>query len=127
MKPVTVIYSLLSTLLLASGCIPFRAPQSPQGSGRVIDTDTRIPVAQAHIFFRGYPKSETRSDTNGCFSIKATYKTYWLPPLPFDFFGRLGVWVVEAPGYQVFFFDQAAQPAGTVVAGPAFEVGLKRE
>ena len=122
MKYLVISFCLLVTLLLTSGCIPFSVPQSPEASGRLIDADTRTPVAQAHIFFRGYPKSEATSDTSGCFRINPTFKTRWLPPLPFDFFIPPGVMVAEASGYQPLVFDQTNQPEGTIVSGRDFEL-----
>ena len=97
-------------------------PQSPAASGRVIDVQTLMPIAQAHVFFIGYPRSQTMTGTNGCFQIYSTFKTCWASPLPFDSFVPLGVMVVEAPGYQVFVFDQTAQPPGTIVSGMDFEI-----
>ena len=124
MKYPTVIPCLL---LLTAGCVPMGQPQSPAANGRIIDADSRIPVSQAHVFFRGYPKSEAMTGTNGCFRIDPNFKTRWLPPLPFDFHIPPGILMVEASGYQTIIFDQAAQPPGTIVSGRDFELELKKQ
>lgn len=101
-------------------------PESPAASGRVIDAETWMPIAQAHVFFRGYLGSEAMTGTNGYFQIYPTFKMRWVPPLPFDAFIPLGVMVVEAPGYQTFVFDQAVQPPGMIVSGTNQWIALKR-
>lgn len=68
-----------AALALLSGCT---SPRSPEVRGRVLDAQTRAPVASAKVFFYLHSSISTKTDTQGYFHLKETsnFHLMRLPP-----------------------------------------------
>src|SRR5436189_3973965 len=104
---------LLTLALLCTGCCPLRFTTSPGASGRVLDSQTRAPIAGAEVVvsrstypppsaeeaFSNHRSSIVSTDTAGQFSIPPQHG--WnLFVLPIDAFPPFGLLVVKRNGYQ---------------------------
>lgn len=82
-----VLLSAMLTGLLAlasAGCIPYRVVQSPGAVGRVIDGQTKRPIADALISRKVATRKHSlvRSSAEGQFLLRPVVEMHWQPLLP---------------------------------------------
>ena len=87
-RRMTRVMLILLSLLLSSCIIPIRQEITV---GRVVkltvlDAASRQPVANASLWFDGFPETTTHSDEHGAATLTARRiaKTFWMPPAPVD-------------------------------------------
>lgn len=68
-----------AVLALFSGCT---SPKSPEVRGRVLDAQSKVPIAGAKVFFYDHPSTSTKTDARGSFYFKArqNFHLLRLPP-----------------------------------------------
>jgi hypothetical protein len=90
-----------ATLLLIaftfSGCfVPVHVAENPHVAGRVLDADTKLPIAGATLQFERFQKSPVVTAADGSFDIPELQRLKLYPvPLP-DFYARWQHLVVRA-------------------------------
>jgi len=87
---------------MLAGCfLPMNIVVSPHVAGRVLEADTRHPIAGATLQFEHFQKSPVTTAANGSFDIPEVQALRMYPvPLP-DFYGsRWQHLVVRAAGYE---------------------------
>jgi hypothetical protein len=125
---------LLTLALLCTACLPLRLTTSPGASGRVLDSQTRAPIAGAEVVisrstypppsveeaFSNHRSSIVSTDTAGQFSIPPEHG--WnLFVLPVDAFPPFGLLVVKRNGYQaalVPMWSRSVKPLGELLLKP---------
>jgi len=73
-----------AALVLLCGCLPYphRTVRSPEIRGRVLDARTHEPIEGANVFLKYHTNIASRTDSFGCFHVKATHNFHLgvLPP-----------------------------------------------
>jgi hypothetical protein len=90
---------LLITVVLGSGCIPYRLKETPRVSGKVVSSANKLPVGGAALHYTRFPKKIMLTGPDGTFDFPAIYKWQLVPLGPMDRFYKLEL-VAEAPGYE---------------------------
>lgn len=103
MKVITTLVLGISILVVIQGCAPAFCPLIPKINGEVVDKESRVQVADAHVVLKieGQETVEVSSDKHGRFRIKGK-STLTLVPLflPWDFVPPHGDLIVSAEGYK---------------------------
>jgi hypothetical protein len=94
---------LLVTVVMCSGCIPWRFSETAHFGGKVLDQTTKRPVANAKIYTPGFPKEVVVTSADGHFDCPAIHQWrafYLIPVADINREWHMHAFVIEASGYK---------------------------
>jgi hypothetical protein len=111
---------LFLVLWLLTGCIyPHTSERSSEVRGRVLDSQTHLPLKGAKICFVQKPQYPTYTDANGRFQMKARRNFHWSGnagggswPFP-----KIGSKIISHPNYVTIGWDGSGD-AGDILLQP---------